>query len=196
MIRIASSMMVGGFGTALALCMGCNAPVRNDPHEAAPRAALVVPAAVTSANAAPVTAPGVVPAGATTPAPTRAAKQVARAQASALTVKRFVVTTGIKDREPLTDSSPLVADGSTIFAFAELANPTGGSENVRITFERKGGVERVGNVTLPIPGAVPRHRTWATTRFIRAAGVWDAVLWNEAGAEIGRTSFEVGDAAS
>ncbi len=85
----------------------------------------------------------------------------------------------------------LPADGSAIYAFAELANPNGPSENVRITFERKGGAERVGDVTLPVPENVTRHRTWAFTRFIRAAGVWEAVLWSENGAELGRASFEV-----
>jgi hypothetical protein len=114
-----------------------------------------------------------------------------RAAASSLQVKRFVVTTGVEDREPLTSSDPLLADGSAIYAFAELANSLGDSENVRITFERKGGAERVGNVTLPIPAQVSRHRTWAMTRFIRAPGVWDAVLWSEGGTELGRTSFEV-----
>lgn len=110
---------------------------------------------------------------------------------SALKVKRLVVTTGVKDREPVAAGDALLADGSPIYAFAELSNPGGESENVRITFERKGGAERVGNVTLPVPGQVGRHRTWAVTRFIRAAGVWDAVLWSESGAELGRTSFEV-----
>ncbi len=110
---------------------------------------------------------------------------------STLRVKRLVVTTGVKDREPLGNPSALPSDGSAIYAFAELSNPDGESENVRITFERKGGAERVGNVTLPVPGRVTRHRTWATTRFIRAAGVWEAVLWSESGSELGRTSFEV-----
>jgi len=110
---------------------------------------------------------------------------------SALKVKRLVVATGVKDREPLTSSDALPADGTAIYAFAELANPAGESENVRITFERKGGKERVGEVTLPIPASTTRHRTWAFTRFIRAAGVWEAVLWSENGAELGRTSFEV-----
>jgi len=110
---------------------------------------------------------------------------------SALKVERLVVTTGVKDREPVADGDALLANGSAIYAFAELSNPVGESENVRITFERKGGAERVGNVTLPVPGRVARHRTWAVTRFIRAAGVWDAVVWSESGAELGRTSFEV-----
>jgi len=110
---------------------------------------------------------------------------------SAVKVKRFVVATGVKDREPLLSSDALPSDGTAIYAFAELANPVSESENVRVTFERKGGRERVGDVTLPIPASTPRHRTWAFTRFIRTAGVWEAVLWSENGAELSRTSFEV-----
>jgi hypothetical protein len=115
----------------------------------------------------------------------------AHAGESKLVVKRFVVATGVKDREPLASSDALPADGSAIYAFAELANPIGDTENVRITFERKGGTERVGEVTLPVPANTTRHRTWAFTRFIRAAGVWEAVLWSESGTELSRTSFEV-----
>jgi hypothetical protein len=117
------------------------------------------------------------------------------APASTLRVKRLLVTTGVKDREPLADGAALPSDGTPIYAFAELSNPDGESENVRITFERQGGAERVGNVTLPVPGKVSRHRTWATTRFIRAPGVWEAVLWSEGGSELGRTSFEVATAS-
>ena len=116
---------------------------------------------------------------------------VARVGESTVKVKRLVVATGVKDREPLVSEDALSADGTPIYAFAELTNPIGGSENVRITFERKGGKERVGEVTLPVPANTSRHRTWAFTRFIRAAGVWEAVLWSENGAELGRTSFEV-----
>ena len=111
--------------------------------------------------------------------------------ASALTVKRFVIVSGVKDREPLVGEQPLVSDGTPIYAFAELSNQLGDSENVRITFERRGGKEKVGDVSLPVPGSVARHRTWAFTRLIRAPGVWDAVLWNENGAELSRASFEV-----
>lgn len=116
--------------------------------------------------------------------------------ASTLRVARLVVTSGVKDREPLPGADAFLSDGTPIYAFAELSNPDGESENVRITFERKGGAERVGNVTLPVPAKVSRHRTWATTRFIRAAGVWEAVVWNESGSELARTSFEVGAASS
>lgn len=120
-----------------------------------------------------------------------AAPEPAKPVASALSVKRFVVSSGVKDREPLSGAEPLLSDGKAIYAFAELSNERGGSENVRVTFERRGGRERVGDVSLPVPAHAARHRTWAFTRFIRAPGVWDAVLWNENGAELSRTSFEV-----
>jgi hypothetical protein len=179
-----------GLVTILAVCAGCNAPA---PRESAPSpkptasialvAAPVTPAPVAAAIAIPATK-----AAATAAAVAAAQKHV---DESSLKVKRFVVAAGVKDREPLPSDEVLLADGSAIYAFAELANPAGGSENVRITFERKGGAERVGDVTLPVPGGVTRHRTWAFTHFIRAAGVWEAVLWSESGAELGRASFEV-----
>ena len=123
--------------------------------------------------------------------PTSLPKIQGHADRSKLQIKRFVVASAVKDREPLVSRAALPGDGSAIYAFAELANPAGSSENVRITFERKAGTERVGDVTLPVPANVSRHRTWAFTRFIRAAGVWEAVLWAEDGTELGRTSFGV-----
>lgn len=131
------------------------------------------------------------------PAPSAAPVVVSKGTTvSTLRVKRLLVTSGVQEREPLAVAGALPSDGTPIYAFAELDNPNGASENIRITFERKGGSERVGNVTLPVPGKVSRHRTWATTRFIRAAGVWEAVLWSESGRELERTSFEVSEASS
>jgi hypothetical protein len=145
--------------------------------------------------AAPLPAPANVVARASSVTPPSAAPSATtpslKSATGALSVKRFVVGSGVKDREPLSRDEPLISDGSAIYAFAELANPHGDSENVRVTFERKGGVERVGDVTLPVPANVGRHRTWAFTRFIRSAGVWEAVLWSESGVELARTSFEV-----
>lgn len=175
--------------TSLALCTACSTP---DPAPA-PRPTAVVPRAAAPAVTAGPQEPGAITAAVVVSPPTLPGRAVRAEQTSvsALKVKRLVVTTGVKDREPVAAGDALLADGSPIYAFAELSNPGGESENVRITFERKGGAERVGNVTLPVPGQVGRHRTWAVTRFIRAAGVWDAVLWSESGAELGRTSFEV-----
>ena len=146
---------------------------------------------MTTRDQAPLASANLAAAGVKPETPPSSFAKAERPASSSLKVQRLVVTTAVKDREPVADGQALIADGSPIYAFAELSNPVGESENVRITFERKGGAERVGNVTLPIPGQVARHRTWAVTRFIRAPGVWDAVLWSESGAELERTSFEV-----
>jgi hypothetical protein len=180
----------------------CNSPPPSDshPHLVAASASSPAPPNLARAEAKLVeTAPAVVPVRTAVSNASNALATAAVAGTSAshhavessVQVKRFVVATGVQDREPLLSRDALPSDGTAIYAFAELANPVGASENVRITFERKGGAERVGDVTLPIPASTPRHRTWAFTRFIRTAGVWEAVLWSENGSELGRTSFEV-----
>jgi hypothetical protein len=182
MIRL-TSVTVCNVWVTLGLCLACSTPDTTAPRQdaVARRAAAT---AVTAAQQVPgATTPAVIVSPPVTPSGPAKAES---ALVSALKVKRLVVTTGVKDREPVADGDALLANGSPIYAFAELSNPMGDSENVRITFERKGGAERVGNVTLPVPGQVARHRTWAVTRFIRAAGVW-----SESGTELGRTSFEV-----
>jgi hypothetical protein len=184
----ASSVIVGnralGFAAwlvTISLCSGCNHPVSPERQKTiaqAPAAAAdAVPASIVPAPLAPSALAG--------------ATEIEPRLAPSLSVKRFVVGRGVKDREPLLGSEPLVSDGSPIYAFVELANQHGKSQNVRVTFERRGGNERVGDVNLPVPANVARHRTWAFTRFIRAAGVWEAVLWSESGVELSRASFEV-----
>ena len=175
-----------GFVTILAFCTGCQRATPRESTATRPEPSASSPS-IARVTAAPVAAAIIVappPAAVTATAP----KHVGE---SSLKLNRFVVATGVKDREPVASKEVLVADGSAIYAFADLANPLGESEDVRITFERKGGTERVGDVTLPVPGNVTRHRTWAFTRFIRAAGVWEAVLWSESGTELARISFEV-----
>ncbi len=174
------------FGCLLSVVLvACNAAPTNE-RRVTPRSERTMVVA-----AASVVTPAVVPALPATASNGGTGPAAERPAVSSLRLKRLVVTTGVEDREPIAGAVALPSDGSAIYAFAELANPEGESENVRITFERKGGAERVGNVTLPVPGKVARHRTWAITHFIRVAGVWEAVLWSESGSELGRTSFEV-----
>lgn len=187
----------------LGVCAGCTSVSARGTGQGEQReraATGSVASGVAAPRQVPVPIPLIVSASAIVTAPTvgvGAAKPVVKAHApnadapSALRVKRLVVTTGVRDREPLALTDALVSDGSAIYAFAEVGNDGGDTENVRITFERKGGSEKVGDVSLPVPANASRHRTWAFTRFIRAAGVWEAVLWSESGTELGRTSFEV-----
>ncbi len=177
---------MGALLTSWLICTGCHGSGPVEQAQSVPvsvAAATATPAVVASVAAAPATAPVAVP--------SSAPAKVAAKAASAMSVKRLVVATGVRDREPLAASDALPADGTPIYAFAELSNVDGESENVRITFERQGGKQRAGDVVLPVPGKATRHRTWAFTRNIFAAGRWDAVVWSESGAELGRTSFDV-----
>ena len=170
------------------MCVGCN-PAPAPSSAALPSAERRVGAVEKAPLVAVAVAPAPAPVSVSAASKTAAGKPSTPPAIGALTVKRFVVGNGVKDREPLLGAPPS-GDGSPVYAFVELANQ-GDSENVRVTFERKGTVERVGDVTLAVPGNVARHRTWAFTRFIRSTGVWEAVLWSESGAELARASFEV-----
>lgn len=123
------------------------------------------------------------------PKSTEPAKPVAAA--GELTVKRFVVTSGVEGREPLGSGEAFVAGDKPVYAFAELENSRGAAQEVSVIFERKGSNQRVGFATLKVPASVPRHRTWANTRYIREPGTWEAVLTTADGVELARTSFDV-----
>ncbi len=184
-----------------------------EPAEAVSRTTTTPPAPSTdprlvSAQAAPQTDPGILvataprleapldTAAASVPPPdaTTASSEAPPGSAAApgsLLVKRFVVTTAVHDREPVTSDAPLLADGTPIYAFAELVNGDSSAQQVTVRFERVGSTETVGNATLGVPAKVRRHRTWANTRFIREPGTWEAVLVTATGVELARTSFEV-----
>lgn len=121
----------------------------------------------------------------------KSSEPVKGAAAAGLVVKRFVVAAGVDQREPLARDQAFVADGKPVYAFAELSNPSGEEQEVSVIFERKGSNQRVGYATLKVPASVPRHRTWANTRYIREPGAWEAVLVSASGAELARASFDV-----
>lgn len=185
----------GSYAGLFLLVTACNGGER--PRSTEPARASVVSSAALAPSAVAASA-GLAPSAAPTATPNRVTAAVAaprvaapRAAVESLRVKRFVIASGVQEREPLPMAEPPRPNGARIYAFAELANAEGPSENVRITFERKGGKERVGDVTLPVPGNAPRHRTWAFTRNIFAPGTWEAVLWSERGVELSRASFDV-----
>jgi hypothetical protein len=177
------------------LAAACNAPSA-EPPSPAPKAAVVAPAAkavepVPAAKQEIVTAAVAV---APTPAPLAKASAMAVAKGAAqsadgLVVKRFVVASGIENREPLAVES--VSLGALpVFAFAELQN-AGDEDKVTITFEREGSSDSVGHVELDVPGATKRWRTWGRTNLIDKAGRWNAVLRDQSGKELSRTAFDV-----
>jgi hypothetical protein len=192
---VAAAMFSVGMSLAVVACGSSSGA--NDAGKADSQARAVVPiasvgGAVAARGVDALSASASATASATaTPAVATPKARTHMASAEGLSVKRFVVANKIQDREPVLDQGALLANGKPIYAFAELANETADAAQVRITFERKGSSDRVGNVTLSVPARAGRYRTWGNTRFVREAGTWEAVLWTENGKELGRTEFDV-----
>lgn len=169
-----------------------NSPAREPAAKAATIAQAVSPA-MPAANAnANVATPNAVVTEATSPSakPTASTAPVEVAlQPAKLQVKRFVVTPGVKEREPLATGATLTL-GEPIYAFTELVSGAGAAAPVEIVFEHESG-RKVGHIKLDVPPSMPRWRTWGQTRGVNKAGRWTAVLLDADQAEIGRVAFEV-----
>jgi hypothetical protein len=111
------------------------------------------------------------------------------APASALSVKRIVVTRAIEKREPVATDTFTTGE-EPVFAFLELANTSNHPAIVEVTFEHAQG-KTVGHVKLEVPAHSTKWRTWGKTRFIRQAGTWNAVVRGEDGSELAKQEFEV-----
>lgn len=114
------------------------------------------------------------------------------AMSAPLVAKRFVIAGGVEDREPLPVETLRVND--TVTAFLEMVNESDQQGSVEIVFEHESG-EKVGFISLPVPAASPRHRTWGRTRLIQKPGNWTAVVTGENGKELARQSFSVAEAS-
>lgn len=103
-------------------------------------------------------------------------------------VKRLVIASEIKEREPVELTDAKVAE--PVVAFVEFKNAEDIETGVIVTFEHEGG-HKVGFVELNIPGNSPRYRTWARTRNIKKSGEWTAVVKSKSGEELARKTFQV-----
>jgi hypothetical protein len=110
-------------GTVLVFCVACDGPPAHEAAKATRPVAVTVAVPGVGERATSVVAVATVTAAVAAPsAVAPSPSKLAPAQASSVQVKRFVVATGVKDREPLTTGDALLADGTAIYAFAELAN--------------------------------------------------------------------------
>jgi len=180
--------MVLMVGTAALSGCGEHGDVRPTAEVAPP------PAPRAPAPAAPVAVASAC--GSTCPAPVIAAPQGTeprRATLSAderLSVKRFVLARGVKDREPVAPGTSFKGDTHKVYAFVEIENRGRAPAEVVVEFEPPGGGAPRGDVTLAI-GSAARWRTWAYTRTASIAGAWTAVVKNKKGDVLARAPFEV-----
>jgi Protein of unknown function (DUF2914) len=103
-------------------------------------------------------------------------------------IRRLVVSSAIKDKEPVPFTVLKVND--PVVAFLELANPNPTELVVQVSFQHESGSE-VGFVPLNIPASKKRWRTWAQTEMIRQVGKWTAIVRGADGTEIGQHGFFV-----
>jgi hypothetical protein len=176
--------MVVVLGTAALAGCGERAAVR-----ATAQAATPVASAAVTAPPPPVACP--VPAvAAATPAPTPEPRQATLGAEGKLAVKRFVLASGVKNREPVDAGTRFKGGAQKVYAFVEVENRGGAPAEIVVEFDPPGGGIPHGDVTLAV-GPAPRWRTWAYTRTAAMAGAWTAVVKNKKGDVLARAPFEV-----
>jgi hypothetical protein len=110
-----------------------------------------------------------------------------------LRVRRLVVATGVAAREPVGVADHFDRDEERLYAFVALAN-AGDATRVHVTFEPASpsrDAQVSGLVPLDVPAEVRRHRTWAWSRRVHAPGAWSAVVRDDDGRELARTTIEI-----
>jgi len=110
--------------------------------------------------------------------------------AEGLTLKRFVVTKKIENREPVAGTD-FQLGSAPVYAFVELENSGASAQKIRVLFQNEETKATVGHARLSVPASQSRFRTWGNTRMIREPGHWVAIVSTSDGVELGRAPFEV-----
>ncbi|MEI9954172.1 MAG: DUF2914 domain-containing protein [Pseudomonadota bacterium] len=140
-------------------------------------------------NGAPSALPDVSTAPVVEPDSSKVSTEI-KAASDGLTLKRFVVTHKIENREPVAGDD-FTLGSAPVYAFVELENSARAARSVRVMFQNQDTKATVGHVKLTVPGTSERFRTWGNTRMIRDPGRWVAVVSTVDGVELGRAPFEV-----
>ncbi len=127
-------------------------------------------------------------------APTKGAGAPANAVMSELglaelTLRRLVAASAVESREPVVPDGPF-EPGQSVVAFVEVVSGPGQPHPMRVVFEQTPGRE-VAELTLEVPGARPRWRTWGRTRRVDRAGRWRVRVLTQGGRELGQVEFSV-----
>ena len=110
-------------------------------------------------------------------------------EAAEVKVDRFVLATGVEQREPTGETDVFDTEDKKIFAFVQLANQSE-PYAFEVHFENVDGPSSRYGVKLQVPTAV-RFRTWAWTQIRRSPGKYRAVLRTLEGAEIASREFTI-----
>lgn len=104
-------------------------------------------------------------------------------------IDRFVLATGVTEREPVGESDVFTSDTKEIFAFVQFANPNPPFA-LRVHWEKAEGPTFPYGFKLEVPTAA-RFRTWSWTRIKREPGHYRAVLRTLEGEEVASREFAI-----
>lgn len=110
--------------------------------------------------------------------------------AAAPKVDRFVLATGVEDREPVGEADTFFTDTDKIWAFVQFDNELGEPFAVRVHWEKVDGPATPYGFVLDVPTA-KRYRTWSWTAIRRSPGQYRAVLRTLDGEELASRTFEI-----
>jgi hypothetical protein len=106
------------------------------------------------------------------------------------TIDRFVLATGVEEREPVGETDTFTTDTDKIWAFVQFDNELGAPASVRVHWEQVDGPASLYGFVLEVPTA-KRYRTWSWTAIRRTPGQYRAVLRTLDGKELASRSFEI-----
>lgn len=128
---------------------------------------------------------------ATAPHTQRASERATRGDVS---VARLVLAADVVDRAPVGAGTTFrAADTERLFAFLEVRNDAATDGELVVVFRRTDSTDRDerGGVSLTVPAAQRRFRTWSFTRHAKAPGAWEAVVRTAGGDELATAPFVI-----
>lgn len=196
---VARSTIALAILTALAGC-GDDSPTAA-PERAAPSTVVAPPIEVDAPSTATLRAPRLDTELAATTATARTTNSAPHTQRATereasgdVRIARLVLATDVVDRAPVGAATTFrAADTERLFAFLEVRNDAATESELVVIFRRTDSTDRDerGGVSLIVPAAQRRFRTWSFTRHAKAAGAWEAVVRTADGRELARAPFVV-----
>jgi Protein of unknown function (DUF2914) len=106
-----------------------------------------------------------------------------------LSVKRLALAHGIDGHEPEEVASTFRSNEDRVYAFVELANPSGAEDAISVVFQPPHGAA-LPEIPLKV-GKSARFRTWAFSRQVHDAGEWTVVIRGARDRVLARQTFTV-----